>query len=165
MSRASAAIIGDGVALRSQPDGLHGSFEILDGGNGDTALALVNRGKLRGISLEALVKKTVPSADGVVRRVKAHLKNVALCRRGAFPDAEVLAVREAPVIDEDLLVKPLDPEIVERCRRLGIELPQRYQAHPENGHPGETGTPEDGTRQTVATATSEGTRWEATRVN
>ena len=43
-------IIGDGVALRSQPDGLHGSFEILDGRNGDKALALVNAGQASAAS-------------------------------------------------------------------------------------------------------------------
>ena len=48
-----SGVIGDGVSLRSQPDGLYGSFEILDGPDGDKALELVNRGKLRGISLEA----------------------------------------------------------------------------------------------------------------
>ena len=78
------------------------------------------------------------------------------------PGAEILAVRERAVfqeeeLSEELLPVDMDPEIVERCRRLGIELPQRYQAHPaENGHPDTIGTPEDGTRQTVATATSEG---------
>ena len=42
-------------------------------------------------------------------------------------------------MDEELLPVELDPDLVERCRRLGIDLPQRYQAHPE-----ETDTPSDG---------------------
>jgi hypothetical protein len=59
-------------------------------------------------------------------------------------------------LDEEYLPVPLNPELVERCRRLGIQLPQRYQAHPdEAGTPAETGTPEDGTRQTEANANSQ----------
>ena len=141
-------VVGRGVELRSQPDGLHGSFEILHGQDGDKALDLVRQGDLGGVSLEAYAKKSIRTAEGVVRRVKAHLRNVALCRDPAFKDAIVLAVREAPVIDPDLLPVDMDSETVERCRRLGIELPQRYKAHPaENGHPRErSGTPEDGTR-------------------
>ena len=160
-----SGVIGDGVSLRSPPDGLYGSFELLDGPDGDKALALVNRGKLRGISLEALVKVTKPSADGVVRRVRAHLKNVALCRRPAYPDAQVLAVREEPVIDEELLPVDLDPELVERCRQLGVKLPARYKAHPvETDTPAQTGTSEDGTRQPREATTSEET-WLEHRVS
>lgn len=150
-------IIGKGVALRSQLDGLHGSFEILRGNDGDKALELVHDGILGGVSLEAYAKKSVRTASGVVRRVKAHLKNVALCRDPAFTDAVVLAVREEPVFDEELLPTAMDPELIERCRRLGIKLPQRYEAHPDaTDTPAEdAGTSESGTRQTVATATSE----------
>ena len=45
-----------------------------------------------------------------MRRVKAHLRNVALCRDPAYKDAVVLAVREAPVIDEDTATGRHDPE-------------------------------------------------------
>ena len=130
---------------------------ILNTQDGDKALELVREGILGGVSLEAYAKKSVRTAAGVVRRVKAHLRNVALCRDPAFSDAVILAVREEPVIDEDLLPVDMDPELAERCRRLGLELPQRYEAHPdENGHPDLIGTPEDGTRQTVTAATSGG---------
>jgi HK97 family phage prohead protease len=155
-------VIGKGLALRSVPgDGLHGSFRIKDGPAGDMALELANDGILDSVSLEAVAKKSVRTAEGVVRRVKAHLRDVALCRHGAFTAAKVLAIRdEAPVaetiLDEEYLPVPLKPELVERCRRLGIQLPQRYQAHPdEPGTPAETGTPEDGTRQTEANANSQ----------
>jgi hypothetical protein len=80
--------------------------------------------------------------------MKAHLRGFAFCVQGAFPSAQVLALREPPqIIDEVDLTPDLDPELVERCRRLGIRLPQRYQAHPDQtGTPDESGTP-DGTRQ------------------
>ncbi len=109
---------------------------------------LVREGILETVSLEALPKKSVRSHDGVIQRVKAHLVNIALTRFGAYEGAVVLALRnEAPVFDEDMLPVTPDPELIERCRRLGIRLPQRYEAHPaETGTPDSSGTPEDGTR-------------------
>jgi hypothetical protein len=48
----------------------------------------------------------------------------------------------------------MDAETVERCRRLGVELPERYQAHPdETDTPALTGTSESGTRQPMEAAT------------
>ncbi len=143
-------IVGKGVSLRSVPgDGLHGSFRMSDTPDGDKALELVKDGILDSVSLEAFAKKSVRTTEGVVKRVKAHLHNVALCRRPAFADARVLAVREQPeIIDEELLPVDMDSELIDRCRRLGIRLPQRYEAHPDvAGTPAQTGTPGDGTRQ------------------
>jgi HK97 family phage prohead protease len=140
-------VIGRGVALRSDPDALHGSFRIMDTSDGDKALHLIEEGILDGVSLEAHPKKSIRTAAGVIKRVKAHLVNVALCRTPAFAGAQVLAVRQEPIaLDEDLLPVPIDPELVERCRLLGVKLPQRL-AHPANtGTSAETDTPEDGTR-------------------
>jgi HK97 family phage prohead protease len=151
--RGISNIVGKGVELRSMPDGLHGTFRMSETQDGDKALELVRDGILDSVSLEAYAKKSVRTAEGVVRRVKAHLYNVALCRTPAFADAKVLAVREdiepEVVWDEDLLPVRMDSGLVERLRAQGITLPDRYQAQPaENGHPGETGTPEDGTRPT-----------------
>ncbi len=141
-------VVGQAVEIRSEPDGLHGSFDVLETQDGDKALALVRAGILDGVSLEAYPRKSVRGADGVVRRFAAHLRNVALCRDPAFADAQVLAVRTEPEVmfDEDLLPTEMDAEIVERCRRLGIALPQRYEAHPAEGTPAQAGTPMDGTR-------------------
>ena len=97
---------------------------------------LVREGILGGVSLEALPKKSVRSSEGVVRRVKAHLHGIALTRRPAFVGSVVLALREDPLLDEDLLPVQPDPELIERCRRLGIKVPQRYEAHPDTRHPG-----------------------------
>jgi hypothetical protein len=46
--------------------------------------------------VEAIPEKSIRGEDGVVRRVKARLVNIALCRSPAFPAAQVLAVREKP---------------------------------------------------------------------
>lgn len=127
-------VVGKGVALRSLPDGLHGTFRMSQDRDGDKALELINDGILDSVSLEARPKPngSVRTAQGVVRRVRAHLHNVALCRQGAFADARVLAVREAPdvILDEELLPVEMDPELVARLRAQGVSLPDRYQAHP-----------------------------------
>lgn len=156
-----SGVIGYGKALRSAGDGYYGDFVIQETQDGDKALDLVRNGVLGGASVETYWLKSVRSAAGVVRRVKAHLDAVALCRTPAYPSAVVTGLRSqeiesAVLMDEELLPVSLDPELAERCRRLGIRLPQRFEAHPaENGHPGETGTPEDGTRQSENTPTSE----------
>lgn len=153
--RGIANVVGKGQMLRSLPDGLHATFRMSETQDGDKALELINDGILDSVSLEAFPKKSVRGVDGVLRRVKAHLHNVALCRTPAYADAKVLAVREEGVQeeviwDEAILPIQLNPELVERCRRLGIKLPQRYQAHPEETDTSaESDTPADGTRQST----------------
>lgn len=144
-------IVGKGQALRSSIDGFYGSFRILDGSDGDKTLQLIRDNVLDGVSLEARPVKTVRSKDGVMQRVKANLYAVAFTRFAAFSGARVLAVREEAadvVIDEALLPFEMDSELVERCRQLGVALPQRYEAQPDVADtPAEAGTSEDGTRQ------------------
>jgi hypothetical protein len=145
--RGIGGLVGRGLELRSSPDGLHGTFRIFAGQDGDKALELVNEGVLRGVSLEAYPKKSVRSADGVVRRVRAHLDKVALCRRPTWKEARVVAVREEVIIDEELLLDQIDPVLLEKIERIGIAVPAGLKAHPVNGTPTDVGTPTDGTRQ------------------
>ena len=143
------SIVGKGMTLESRSDALYGSFRAYEDPDGDKALMLVREGVLTGASIEFKPKKSIRTADGVVRRVKAHLDAVALCRVGAYASAAVLAVREEPhqIVDEELLPVDMDPELVQRLRAQGFALPDRYQAHPEDtGTPAPTGTPDDGTR-------------------
>jgi uncharacterized protein len=142
-------LIGRGLSLRDQSDGLHATFRIFETQDGDKAIELVREGILGGVSLEAYAKKSVRTAEGVVRRVKAHLDKAALCRRPAFASAMVLALRQEPetVLDEELLPVELDPELIARCERLGIALPERLKAHlAAAGTPSQDGTPESDTR-------------------
>ncbi len=133
-----SGIVGHGIALREKDNGFYGSFGMHATPDGDKALMLVNEGVLGGISLEAYAKRSVRLANGVIRRVKGHLVGIALCREPAYAGATVLAVRTAPPFDDALL--PVEPsqEIIERMRRLGITLPDRYAT----AHPAETGTPQ-----------------------
>lgn len=149
--RGILGVVGHGLALISRDDGLYGSFKIHATSAGDTALELIREGVFSTVSLEAVERKSVRTAAGVIQRVKADLRGVSFARFGAYASARVLAIREEAetVFDEDLLPVVPDPELIERCRRLGIRLPQRYQAHPDEpaDTPAEAGTSEDGTRQ------------------
>lgn len=161
----SGGLIGRGTQLRSEADGLHGTFRIFDNDKGNIMLELVREGVLGGVSLEAYAKRSIRTAAGVIRRVDARLRNVALCRTPAFKDAVVLAVREDVVFDEDLLPIDIDPELVERCRRLGIKLPQRM-AHPaKTDTPADAGTSTDGTRLNQSTPNTEESWHEAHRAS
>lgn len=152
-----AGIVGHGKELIERADGLYGSFKLHETPDGDKALMLVKEGVLGGVSLEAKGNKSYRTIDGVIQRVKAHLVGIALCRSPAYTGAQVLAVREEPelIVDEELLPYDLDPELIERCRQLGIRLPQRYIAHPaETDTPPDGDTPEDGTREDNAPTSS-----------
>lgn len=159
--RGIANVVGHGISLRSESDGYHASFKIHKTQAGDTTLELLNDGALPGVSLEAIGKRSVRSAEGVVQRVKADLRGIAFCRTPAFLGAQVLAVREADeqeevIWDQNLLPVDIDPELVERCQRLGIKIPQRYQAQPASTDtPADAGTSDDGTRQSPETPESQ----------
>ncbi len=156
------SIVGKGVTLESRADALYGSFRAFEDADGDKALMLVREGVLTSASIEFKPKKSVRTAEGVIRRLVAHLDAVALCRVGAYPGAGVLAVREQAedeqILDAELLPAPIDPERVERLRAKGIVLPDRYnKAHPvDEGTPAQAGTPDDdGTRQSETNTSSE----------
>lgn len=154
-----AGIVGHGIALLEREDGLYGSFKLHENADGDKALMLIKEGVLDTVSLEARPVKSIRKG-GIVRRVKAHLEGIAFTRFGAYAGAQVLAVREQAFEDEEVIpdeLKPLDmpTETVERLQRLGLQLPQRYEAHPEQTDtPASTGTSADGTRQDIGNSQS-----------
>jgi HK97 family phage prohead protease len=137
-------VVGHGVSLRAEADGYHVTSTIHRTNAGDTTLELLNAGALPCVSLEARAVRNVRSTAGVVQRVKANLRGFAFCRQGAFAGAQVLAVRsdgeeQETTFDAALLPVELDPEVVARCRRLGIAVPRRYLAHPVTDTPDESG--------------------------
>ena len=86
-------VVGHALTLRNEPDGLHASLRILESEDGRKTLELVREGVLDGLSLEAIAVTSRTLAGGLVERVAAKLRAVALCRSPAFSDARVLAVR------------------------------------------------------------------------
>jgi HK97 family phage prohead protease len=151
-------IVGHAVGLEDRFDGLHGTFRALQDGDGDKALALVNEGLLRGLSLEfAALRSAI--VDGVVTRTRVRLDKVSLCRYPAYAGAEVYAVREdanrnnANDDDDDgdegdgdegdgngggnaYRVDPIDPELLSRLEALGVDTQLRaFVDRPWDGSP------------------------------
>ncbi len=119
-------VVGRGVELRKENDGLHGVFRMLTSQDADKALELVHEEILTGLSLEASVRRVSRTADIVVRQ-DARLVNVALCRNPAYAEARVLAVRqeaeeEPPAVREQIVIPP--PLDVERLQKLGMTIPR-----------------------------------------
>ena len=100
---------------------------------GDKALMMVKRGRRRMVSRWRRSRCRNITKGGLVQRAKAHLRAIALTRFAAFSGARILAVREEAVtLDAEICFRPPTwTRVVERCRRLGVRLPQRYQAHPD----------------------------------
>lgn len=142
-------VIGHGVELREAADGYYGTFRIHDTPDGDKALTLLKERVIEHGSIEFLPLRTVRTRNGIKQRVKAHLDKLSLTRRNpVYRKTAVLGLREEVEIEEEFLPPDIDPELLERCRRLGIRLPQRFEAHPaEPDTSAETDTPEGGTRQ------------------
>lgn len=146
-------VVGHGITLRQEGDGYHVSAKIHETPQGETALELLRDGALPCVSLEAVPVKSMRSVSGIVQRLKANLTGFAFCRQGAFAGAQVLAIREAVILDEladEFKLPEIDPDLVRRVRGIGIQVPARYEAHPvETGTPEASGTPaQDGTRHT-----------------
>ncbi len=143
--------VGYGVVLREGRDGFYGTFRLLDTQAGETARQLIEAGALDAVSLEAKEVRTVKTRDGVLQRAKANLLGVAFTRFGAYKGAQVLALREEDeqIIDEDLLPVEMNEGVVERLRRQGFEIPDRYSAHPDVSDTSPDGdTSADGNRLT-----------------
>lgn len=123
-----SGVIARGTELRDSDAALEGTFRMLSHSDADKALELVNEGVLTGVSVEAVPLKS-ERVDGVVKRVKARLVNIALCRSPAFAEAQVLAVREAGDEPEAPAPEPEpDPEpevpssdVAEALQRVGFQ--------------------------------------------
>lgn len=120
-------VIGHATKVDDREDGLHGELRVLETPDGDKALMLREAGVLDRLSIEFQPLKD-RVVDGVVHRVAARLIGVALVPEGAYTGAEVLAVREATIADDD--PEELDPELRARLARF-VELPDAYRQHPE----------------------------------
>lgn len=109
--------LGFGVELEERNDGLHGSFKVLDGNDGDKALALVREKVLTGFSVAFRSRRHLGSVrSGRVERVKVSLDRVALCRSPAHPTAQVLAVRHRVEFRRETF----DLELLARLDKLNV---------------------------------------------
>ena len=121
-----AGVVGKGLSLREANGGAEMEFRFLNTQEADTALELVREGGYDGVSQEFVPIRSVRSKDGIMQRVKAHLDSVSLALGPAYSGAEILALREAEevVVDEEMLPPPPNRELLERCKALGVPLPE-----------------------------------------
>jgi HK97 family phage prohead protease len=93
------AIVGRGEAFLEDQDGPVLRARVSDTVDGRDLLTLIRDGVLRAASVVFLPTSSRVRRDGVVERVKADLRRVAILPSGAYQGAEVLAVRSA-IVDE-----------------------------------------------------------------
>lgn len=93
------ADVGRAMSLVERDDALYGEFAIDQGPFGEHALAKMESGQWRGVSVGAKALKHRdqgdPHSGGVRWRTLAALDHVLLTEQPAFADAAVLALREA----------------------------------------------------------------------
>lgn len=113
-------VLGHGIQFEERADGLYGTLRISEHADGDKALALVRNKVLAGLSVgfKALKSRRV---DGIVQRLVVHLDRIALVREGSWEQAQVLAVRSAPVLPR---AEKINPGLAEDLRHFGINVPE-----------------------------------------
>lgn len=123
-----SGVIGHGSSLEARDDALYGRFRVTEHPDGDKALQLIKDGVLTAASVFFAPIRSARSATGVMRRLRVHLDRVALCREGAYPQAQVLAVRSAPILSDDERVPAFDPELAARFEAVGLAVPDSLRS-------------------------------------
>lgn len=118
-----SGVLGHGSMLEERDDALYGRFRVTEHPDGDKALALIRDGVLTAASVFFQPMKSARQASGVMRRLYVKLDRVALCREGAYPQAQVLAVRSAPVLPPEELIPAFDPDLAARLEAAGVAVP------------------------------------------
>lgn len=119
-----SGVLGHGAMLEERNDALYGRFRVLEHSDGDKALQLIKDDVLKAASVFFQPIRHARSATGVMRRLYVKLERVALCREGAYPQAQVLAVRSAPVLQPEEMIPPFDPELAARLEAAGVAVPE-----------------------------------------
>ena len=97
--------IGVSVELRDEPDGLHGAWHVSATELGDQVLSLAADKVPLALSIGFIEGRNQWSPDrSHVDRLTATLDHVAVVGRGAYPGAEVLAVRDVQPLSAPLLL-------------------------------------------------------------
>ena len=86
-------LTGRAARLEDREDGAYAAFGVSRTRDGDELLELTRDGVYRGASAVFEPLEDRPGAGGVTERIRARLVRVGIVERGAYPGAEVLAVR------------------------------------------------------------------------
>jgi HK97 family phage prohead protease len=119
-------IIGHGETLEDRDDGVYASFRVHENADGDKALMMVREGLLPSMSVEFIDLQPTPARNGIVERVRCHLDRVSLVPIGAYSGAQVLALREPPIVLPRL--SPLNDELAASLAGRGFKLGSEEEA-------------------------------------
>lgn len=125
--RHGGAIVGVGESIVEREDAAYATFRVADTAAGDELLALTRPGPkgeppvLRDASVVFKPIKSRPGLGGIIQRVVADLRRVAIVERGAYASGAVLAVRsesemttDTEAVDQVDAPEPIIGELVAR---------------------------------------------------
>ena len=117
--RHDGPLVGVGRSYEEREDGIYASFPVAQTPAGDELLALASSEPpvLRDASVEFL-PIAHEEVDGVVQRTSAELRRVAIIERGAYPSAQVLAVRSETDMDP-VETEATEPQVEAPVTRAG----------------------------------------------
>jgi HK97 family phage prohead protease len=107
---------------------LTGAFRVTESAFGDHALALVDDGIIRGLSVGfvPLGRREHRTASGAIIRDRCHLAEVSLVPEPAYVGAVVTGRREqaarSPTEIRAVSVPEIDPDVAARLRAVGVSL-------------------------------------------
>jgi phage head maturation protease len=107
-----ARLAGRGIELEERDDGPYAAFRVSRTVAGDELLELARDGVYRSVSVvfAPVDGGTRIARAGVLERTRASLARVGIVERGAFPSAQVLAVRSADMPATETPTPPDPPE-------------------------------------------------------
>jgi phage head maturation protease len=94
--RHGGPLVGRGLALEERDDAAYLTARIAPTPTGDELLTLTREGVYQDVSVVFVPRTSKRAADGVTERHGVDLRRVAILERGAYPGAEVVAVRAEP---------------------------------------------------------------------
>jgi HK97 family phage major capsid protein/HK97 family phage prohead protease len=131
-SEHKGALVGRGITAEERPEGLHMALKVARTASGDELLELAREKVLTGMSIVFQPVTERMRADGVIERTAIDIRRVAVLERGAYPAAQVSAVRAEPSPERNKPVEYVTRD--EKASRV-VELEQALERQ-ANAWPG-----------------------------
>lgn len=128
--RHGGELVGRGTEIEERDDAAYLSARVSDTPGGNALLTLVRDRVLTraSIAFAEIGGGTRRRADGVIERTRVDLRRVAVLERGAYPGAQVLAIRREPDMpDAELITTPPEPvvdlsPVLDRLERMESQI-------------------------------------------
>lgn len=119
--RHGGPLVGRGLALEERDDAAYLTARIAPTPNGDELLTLAREGVYQDVSVVFVPRSSKRASDGVTERHAVDLRRVAILERGAYPGAQVVAVRAEPADsgEEEQMSETMDlAPVTDRLERM-----------------------------------------------